>query len=83
MGFKMIVKSGKLIFTGNHSYGDKDGDIYQLRITHDGLATITGDFNTEEVTSIIEGLTDMILVQVANEGAGESKFKYEVGEDGG
>ncbi len=55
------MKSGELVFTGNH----RDGDIYQLRITHDGQSSITGEFNTEEVTSIVEGLADMILQQIA------------------
>lgn len=56
----MIVKSGALKFAGSH----RDGEVYVLSIDHGDMGRINGEFTALEVTTIIEGLTDMLLQQV-------------------
>ena len=65
----MIVRKGDLIFTA--CYQQKG--VYKLQILHKGIGEVTGDFSAEEVTSIIEGLTDMLLQTVIDDAEKETK----------
>jgi hypothetical protein len=65
----MIVRSGdgSLVFSAEH----QGGDSYQVCIERVGVAKITGEFNQEELTCIIEGLTEAIIANIVNNEGGQ------------
>ena len=54
-----------IVYTSNRtnefiSAEHRDGDIYQIQLTHQAIAELTMEFSEDEIVDIINGLTVMV-----------------------